>query len=146
MKAGCVEKVGNEDELRNAFRNVMSNAKKTTNNINGIIIQPVLSGFEAIAGIKKDAAFGHVIMFGSGGSMAETINDVSFRLIPINEKDAASMINETKAGRFANGYVVESLLKLSELAEENSNIKELDINPLIINNNGVIAADIRIIV
>ena len=144
-RMGCVAKIHDENNLDDAFRNIINNAKNLTKNINGIILQQAADGFESIMGIKYDGQFGHVLMFGSGGSLAETINDVSFRLVPIEEKDARSMINETKASRYANGLVIDALLKLSKLAEDNPDIKELDINPLMIGERAV-AADVRVIV
>ena len=142
---GCVLKVRDEGKIDNAFRLVINNAKKMTKNINGVIVQKSVDGFESIAGVKCDGQFGHVIMFGSGGPMTEFLNDTSFRLVPISEIDARSMIADTKAGKYANGSVIDALLKLSKLIEENNEIKELDINPLMIGESAI-AADVRVIV
>lgn len=117
----------------------------------GILVQEFVKGYECIAGVKIDDQFGPVILFGSGGILTEALNDVSVRLIPISKKDAEEMIDETNVSKILNfrtnnidkEHVIDVLLKISALAEKES-IKELDINPLFVNNSGVFAADVRI--
>lgn len=145
-RQGCV-KLAYKDNFLSSFREVKRNAKKITNNINGIIVQKPVNGNETIIGIKIDAQFGYVIMFGSGGILTELIKDVSFRLIPLSKKDATEMILDTKIASLLSkntNQIVSVLSKVSKLAVA-YNIRELDINPLIVSEKGPIAADIRII-
>jgi acetyltransferase len=128
--------------------------KKLGDKLEGIIIQPMISGVEIILGVKRDENFGHLIMFGLGGIYAEAINDVSFRLAPINKSEALRMIKEIKSFKILNGYrslpkmnidsIAEALVSLSNLISKHEEIKELDINPLIITEKECFAVDVRI--
>jgi len=93
-------------------------------------------------------------MFGFGGIYAEIFKDVSFRIVPIDEKEARKMVEETKAFQVLKGYrgkkydleaVIDVLLKTSKLLEELDLIKELDINPLIVLEKGAFAVDARVV-
>jgi len=121
------------------------------------ISRMVLSGEEVILGIKKDPSFGPVIMFGLGGLYVEIFKDVSFRVAPIDETIADSMIKQIKSYKILDGIrgkvprdiaaIKGCLMRLSQLALECPQIEELDINPLIVleENKGCYVADARII-
>jgi acetyltransferase len=125
--------------------------------VRGVLVQPMVhGGVETIAGISYDAQFGPVVLFGSGGVLAELANDVAMRLCPLSDSDCRAMIAETKAGKLLAGYrgaaagdieaVVHVLLSLSELAMElGTAVKELDINPLIVAEKGAVAVDVRLV-
>jgi acetyltransferase len=110
-------------------------------------------GIEVIVGVNKDAQFGHLIMFGMGGIYVELLKDVSFRVIPLTDIDAENMINEVKMSKILKGYrnipgmdinsIKETLLRISQLVSDFPEIKEMDINPLIVKENGCIAVDVR---
>lgn len=137
----------------------MLNAVKTEyspSNIEGVTIQPMISGgIEVVSGITRDPQFGPMIMFGLGGIFVEILKDVSFRIVPLTEEDASEVIFEIRGRSLLEGArgtepvkieaLVDMLLKLSRFAETNEDIKELDINPLFANSQGVIAADAHII-
>jgi len=125
--------------------------------IKGILISKmILSGEEVILGIKRDPSFGPIIMFGLGGVYVEVFKDVSFRVTPIDEIIADSMIKQIKSYKILKGIrgkmprdipaIRECLIRLSQLALECPQIKELDINPLIVleENKGCYVADARI--
>jgi acetyl coenzyme A synthetase (ADP forming)-like protein len=125
--------------------------------IKGIeVSKMILSGEEVILGIKRDPSFGPVIMFGLGGVYVEVFKDVSFRIAPIDEIIADSMIKQIKSYTILKGIrgkmprdipaIRECLIRLSQLALECPQIKELDINPLIVleENKGCYVADARI--
>ena len=122
--------------------------------LDGIIIQPMIKGSEIILGVKKDENFGHLIMFGFGGIFTEITKDVSFRFSPIDKKEAMKMIKEIKLFPALNGYrnlpkmnvdsIAEALVGLSNLVSEHEEIKELDINPLIVTEKECFAVDVRI--
>lgn len=151
MSANCVKIVHNQYELADSFRLVINNAKKLTNKINGVIVQEFIDGIEAIIGAKYDEQFGHVIMFGSGGSYTEIINDISFRLIPIKKHDAIDMIKETNIYKIfeknsINIDKIADILMIVSIMSKKENIKELDINPLFVSKERIVAVDVRIIV
>lgn len=127
--------------------------------IDGIFIaKQVKSGTEVILGIKRDPSFGPVVMFGLGGVFVEVFKDVSFRVAPINKETAIDMINEIKSTGMLQGArgrdvrdidsIAEAIMRLSQLALDCPNIKELDINPLIVHNEGegCYVADTKIII
>jgi acetyltransferase len=117
----------------------------------------VHAGQEVILGIKRDPSFGPVIMFGLGGIFVELYKDVSFRVAPVSELAASAMITEIKAYGLLNGlrgmarFDIESIkmciMRLSQLALDFPQIKELDINPLIVQHegDGCFVADAKIL-
>lgn len=115
----------------------------------GVIIQSQISGDEFLLGIKKTPEFGHVIVFGAGGSNVENLNDVSFRVSPIKREDAIDMIRETKIHHAINKkeeeVIVDNLMRFNSLIENYPMVSELDINPLIINIRGGFVVDARIV-
>lgn len=115
---------------------------------NGVLFQSVIKGNEYYIGVKKTSEFGHVIGFGDGGVNVENKKDVSFRVNPLTKKDAESLIKDTKISKGLlkhDGLAIEeTILKVSELVEENPKISELDINPLIVREGVAIVVDARI--
>lgn len=123
--------------------------------IKGVLVQKMLKGGrEVILGMNKDPQFGPVLMFGLGGISVEVLKDVTFRIAPINEKDAEEMIKEIRAypmllgirgGEPSDiGAIKESLLRFSKLCTDFPEITEIDINPLLVFNHGCAAVDIRL--
>src|SRR3989344_8694572 len=118
-----------------------------------VLVQKQLKGHELLIGIKKDKVFGHVIAFGIGGIFTEVLKEVSFRVLPVNKKEIISLIKENKAYNLLNSRgkkistknIENIILKLSKLIEKHSNIQELDINPLIVNEKEAKIVDARIL-
>ncbi|MDM7986312.1 MAG: GNAT family N-acetyltransferase [Smithella sp.] len=143
----------NEDVLR-AYREIIETFKYQ--HIEGVTIQNMAKpGIEAIIGVTRDPGFGPLIMFGLGGVFVEVLRDVSFRILPITEKDAAEMIAEIRGAAILEGYrgpavdreaLGQLLLKISRLVIENPEIQELDLNPLFLYPDGYIAVDARMFV
>jgi len=118
-------------------------------NFEQVIIQPMIGGEELILGLKKTPEFNLVIMIGAGGSSVEEKKDVSFRVCPIKEDDAREMIKELKIYNLIEkkvdiNLIEQNLLKISKLVEKYPNIKELDINPLMVNSTDANIVDARI--
>jgi acyl-CoA synthetase (NDP forming) len=124
--------------------------------IQGIAVQKAARpGVEVIIGVSKDAQFGPVLMFGLGGILVEILRDVSFRIVPLTRKDAASSIREIKGYPLLEGFrgseavdvssLEDLLLKISDFAEQYPEIKELDLNPIFAYHDGNLAVDARII-
>ncbi len=103
-------------------------------------------GVEALAGITHDPVFGPLVAFGSGGVLVELLDDVVFRVLPLTDADAAAMIRETRAHRLLQGFrgstkadvaaVERLLLALGALAEAAPRIAEVDLNPVIVHEEG----------
>jgi len=124
--------------------------------IQGVAVQKMARpGVEVIIGMSKDAQFGPVLMFGLGGILVEVLKDVSFRIVPLARRDAAEMLREIKGYPLLEGYrgqeavdvshLEDMLLKVSDFAEQNPEVKELDLNPIFAYSDGAIAVDARII-
>ena len=117
--------------------------------------QAALDGQEVILGIKQDATFGPVLLFGLGGIFAEMIEDVSLRVLPVDRTDVVEMIREIRGYEVLTGVrgtspkdvdsLVDLLLSLSQLAQDYEQIKEIDLNPVISYENGCRALDARFI-
>jgi acyl-CoA synthetase (NDP forming) len=113
-------------------------------------------GWEVILGGKRDPGFGPVVMFGMGGIYVEVFEDVAFRLAPLTHEDAEEMISEVRGSRLLRGVrgespadveaVIETLLALSRLLAECPEVAEIDINPLLVFDQGVAAIDARVVV
>ncbi len=157
---GVVLNIKNETEAENAYHSILhhvSTLKPGVKVLGVYITKMVLAGQEVILGIKRDPSFGPVIMFGLGGIFVELYKDVSFRVAPVNEKAASAMICEIKAHELLNGlrgmarFDIESIkkciMRLSQLALDFPQIKELDINPLIVQQegHGCFVADAKIV-
>ncbi len=145
-------------EVRSAYREIIHAIRKKypSSSIHGVSVQKMAKpGTEVIIGATKDPQFGPVIMFGLGGIFVEVLKDVSFRIIPLSRKDAQEMIEEIKGSPILKGYrgkervditaLTEIILKISDLIEQNPEIKEIELNPLLAYRKGALAVDARII-
>jgi 4-hydroxybutyryl-CoA synthetase (ADP-forming) len=154
-------KVGmsNEKDVRDAFNTIIKNAKKYNQKatIKGILVQEMVKGGkELIIGSKLEPGFGPVIMLGMGGIYVEVLKDVTFRLAPITNKEADDMINSIKTKKLLEGVrgekpsdlkkLSELIQKLSALVTDFKEIKELDMNPVLVmeQEKGCKILDIRI--
>jgi len=124
--------------------------------IQGVYVQPMAPpGTEVIIGMKKDAQFGPVLMFGLGGVWVEVLKDFSLRVTPITRRDAAEMVREIKGYPLLAGYrgrepvdtgcLEDTLLAVGRLAQEHPAIKEIDLNPVIAGAGGAVAVDARVV-
>jgi acetyltransferase len=151
----------NESEVKKAFREIFANVSnlKLQSKVFGVLVQKMYEfGKEVIIGMKRDPSFGPLLMFGLGGIYVEVMKDVSFRVAPISLAEAEEMINEVKAVKLLKGVrgespsdimkLAETLLCISNLAIEFPEIKEMDINPLLVQKKGqgVVAVDTRFII
>jgi acyl-CoA synthetase (NDP forming) len=141
---GVIIDIRNEDELKTAENKIIGNLrlKGIESKLEGFLLQPYLrGGIETIMGIFKDPKAGHLIMFGIGGIMVEVIKDVKFKLIPINDVEAKSLVKSIKSYKLLTGvrgkpsvdldYIEESLLRLSQLITDFPQIIEVDFNPFV---------------
>ena len=155
---GVKTNINNDVEVIKAYNDILSSVCKSNPNaeIDGILVCEMLgSGLETIIGMNTDVSFGPTVMFGLGGIFVELFNDVSLRVLPICLDEAEKMIKETKGYAILKGArgeqpkdiaaLAELIVKVSKMVEENPEIKELDINPCFVYQDGVIPADARIL-
>jgi acyl-CoA synthetase (NDP forming) len=111
-------------------------------------------GPEVIVGVLHDKDFGPCIMFGMGGVMAELYKDVSFRRLPITKKDAEEMLGESKASAFFQGFrgffadreaMLDLLSRVSRMAMEKTDMEQLDLNPVILREDGYVVVDAKMV-
>ncbi|MEM3577533.1 MAG: acetate--CoA ligase family protein [Candidatus Bathyarchaeia archaeon] len=155
---GVVVGLKTVDEVRSAYRQIIQNVKKhkADAKIEGILVQEMAPpSTEVIVGAVKDPQFGPALMFGLGGIFVEVLRDVAFRIAPISEDEAREMIGEIKAYPLLKGYrglppadietIVKILVNTSRLVMEHQEIKELDLNPIMVYEKGAKTVDARII-
>ena len=120
----------------------------------GIMVQKMLKGRELFIGAKYEPRFGHIVLCGLGGIFVEVLKDVSSGLAPLSYEEAYSMIHSLKAYKIIKGTrgqkglnerkYAEIIVRLSTLLRFATEIKEMDINPLLADENDVVAVDARI--
>ncbi|MDX8443047.1 acetate--CoA ligase family protein [Mesorhizobium australafricanum] len=122
----------------------------------GFIVTPMVDrGVELFVGATNDPVFGPVVLFGSGGVLVEMAKDVTFRAAPVSTEEALNMIEETHVAKILDGFrhfprvdrrsLASFISSLSRAVLRMENLAELDINPLIANESGVYAVDVRLV-
>jgi len=148
-----------EAAIRDAHEAILDACRTydATAEIEGVLVAPMAKkGVEVIVGVIRDPIFGPVLMFGLGGIFVEILEDVAFRAIPLSRHDARSMVEQIKARRILEGVrgesavdkeaLVDLLLKVSRIVAAYPDLKELDLNPVIVNADGYTVVDARVIV
>ena len=153
--------INSAHEVRSVFRQIIDEvqSKVPTATIDGVTIEKMYrssNGRELMIGIVRDPVFGPVISFGSGGTTVEIMGDSVISLPPLNHRLATDLINRTRVskmlGNFRNmpavdlNQLIDVLLSVSGIACELPWVQEMDINPLIIDDKGIVAVDARIMV
>ena len=147
-----------KEEVREAFDEMMKKVKKHEPHarITGVAVQhQAPQGTEVIVGMTRDPQFGPVMMFGLGGIMVEVLKDVAFRIVPLEERDAAEMLKEIKGYPVLQGVrgqepadqaaLQEVILQVATFVEQHPEIAELDLNPVFVYPKGAIAVDARVV-
>ncbi|MBI5437645.1 MAG: bifunctional acetate--CoA ligase family protein/GNAT family N-acetyltransferase [Nitrosomonadales bacterium] len=158
---GVVLNLNNAHEVRAAYQHIIDNVGHNRPNakMDGVSIEPMIvkpNGRELMIGVTSDPVFGPVITFGAGGTTVEIMGDRAVALPPLNKFLVSELIGETRIakmlGAFRNmapanmGALEDVLLRVSEMVCELPLLKEMDINPLILDENGALAADARVVV
>ena len=153
--------IRNAADVRGSYRELVERVQKNRPDakIDGVTVEAMhrtTNGREVMVGVINDPVFGPVISFGAGGTFVEVMGDASIAIPPINERLARNLISRTKVskalGEFRNmpaanvDALVDVLLRVSNMACELPWLKEMDINPLIIDERGAMAVDARIVV
>jgi acyl-CoA synthetase (NDP forming) len=144
--------INNEEEFSVAWDEMKQNTE--LRNIEGILVQEMVSGNEIAIGMKRDPQFGPVLMVGLGGIFIEVLKDVAFRIAPMEKSEAIKMIKEIKGYKLLEGYrnregvnvdkLAMLLVNLSKLSIKEKNILSIDFNPVMGNNKNVLVADFRL--
>jgi len=158
---GVALNLTSDEKVREAFEKIVSGAKEKCPeaNIIGATVQKMVTypnSFELIMGSKKDPVFGSVIMVGMGGTAAEVFRDRALGLPPLNEALARRMLESLKSWPLLRGYrgkpganidrLIEIIMRFSYLVADYPEIKELDINPLLVTPEDVMALDARVVI
>lgn len=156
---GVIVGITSEENLREEYAALIQRleARGIAGDLDGVIVQEMVKGNrEMVCGVATDPQYGHLMMFGLGGIFVETLKDVAFRVNPLTDIDVKEMIESVKAYKILKGargegsanieQIEETLLRLSQLVNDFSFIKELDINPLKISDKSQegVAVDGRI--
>jgi acetyl-CoA synthetase (ADP-forming) len=145
--------VRNNEEAKTAFNEIvesMNGAGKT------VLVQQMIRGQrELVIGLTRDPQFGPCVMFGLGGIFTEILEDTVFRVAPLEKFDALDMMQEIKAHKILDAVrgleavdrelLAEMLITVGRIGIENENIKEIDINPVIISHGKPVAVDALVI-
>ncbi len=158
---GVALDLGSENEVREAVRAMQDKIRAALPGVrvDGFVLQPMIkrpNSVELILGAAEDPVFGPILMIGHGGVAAEVIDDKALALPPLDPVLAEAALSRTRVDRLLRGYrdrkpanrgaVGEAMVHLSQLIADVDEIAELDINPLLVDSEGVIALDARIVV
>jgi acetyltransferase len=153
---GVLLNVKDEAGVRKAFRDLGGIVELLGARPDGVLVSAMApSGHEVIVGVTRDLQFGHAVMFGMGGILVELLRDVSFRIVPFSEKDAAEMIAETRGAKTLHGVrggrpadvpaLARLLVEVSGLVAGHREIDEMDLNPVIVHEKGLTVVDARVV-
>lgn len=158
---GVVLNLANADDVTSAYARIVAQAKEKRPDatVEGVTVQrmaAVPSGVELIVGVKRDPVFGAVLLVGLGGVTAELFQDRALELPPLSERLARRMLESLRSWPLLQGYrgrprvnvdrLIEILMRVSYLAADYPEIQELDINPLLVGRDELVAVDARVIV
>lgn len=145
--------IRNDKEARTAFEEIMSKIKDGEH---GVLVQEMVKGQrELVIGLTRDVQFGPCVMFGLGGIFTEILKDISFRIAPLEKRDALEMMRDIKGHKILEAVrgmeaadldmLADILISVGQIGLENEKIKEIDINPVIISGRKPIAVDSLIV-
>ena len=145
--------IRDDDEAKVAFNEIIAHMN---GNEKTVLVQEMIKGKrELVAGLTRDAQFGSCVMFGLGGIFTEILKDTSFRVAPLEKLDAMEMMQEIKGHKILDSIrgmdaadlniLADILIALGRIGLENENIKEIDINPLILSSGKPVTVDALVI-
>ena len=153
--------ISNAQAVRSTYNELIAAVRENRPEarIDGVTIEPMLqrpNGRELLIGLLSDPVFGPVVTFGAGGTTVEVMADRALSLPPLNRRLVRDLVNQTHVSRLLGAYrhmpaadmksLERVLLRVSEIACELPLVKELDINPLIVDERGAVAVDARVVV
>lgn len=142
-----------EKEVSQSYDKIVNNVKTS---FDGVLVQEMIKGNrELVMGLIRDPQFGPCVMFGLGGIYTEILKDVSFRVAPLERRDALEMMREIKAAAILEDFrgqepveeqiLCQSLINIGTIGIEYEEINEIDINPLIISGSRPVAVDALVV-
>ena len=144
-------RIADRDALAAACDDLLGKARPDDGDVEVLVSTMVDGNRELIAGLNDDPQFGMTVMVGVGGILAEAIRDVSFRLAPITEVDAAEMVDDLSTQRLFEAFrgepeadrdaIVKALVALARLGAEEPGLRSADLNPLILVDGKPVAVD-----
>ncbi len=155
---GVITNLKEGEEVRKALREMKKTLTENvpTARLEGFLLEEMIpTGIELILGGLRDPQFGPAVMFGTGGFAVELVRDVSFRLAPLNKEEVFDMMREVKSYPLLTGFrgskpvdleqLASIVMKLSDILLEIEAIKEIEINPLVVSEEGAVAVDARVV-
>ncbi|MBW2083779.1 MAG: acetate--CoA ligase family protein [Deltaproteobacteria bacterium] len=145
--------IRNEQEAIEAFNEITENVE---NNEKAVLVQEMIKGQrELVVGLTRDPQFGPCVMFGLGGIFTEILKDISFRVAPLEKHDALEMMREIKGHKILDAVrgmpaadidaLADILIAVGRIGLENDDVKEIDINPLILQGSKPVAVDALVV-
>ena len=145
--------IESDEALQNAYAALQERGK---GQLDGILVQQMIKGDrELVAGLIRDPQFGPCVMFGLGGIFTEVLKDVTFRVAPLEMRDALEMMDEIKAKKLMDEFrgkpavnrdiLARTLINLGKIGLEIDEVAEIDINPLIIHGDTPVAVDALVV-
>ncbi len=143
--------------VRATFEQMQAGFRSRNEELQGILVEEMVrSGAEFIVGLQDDPNFGPVIMLGSGGVLIDILDDVTFRMLPVNREDVQEMVEELRGRLFLRGYrghpalneeaFIEAVLNVGRLGMDAAGLYEsMDFNPLVVTSEGAVAVDAKIV-
>lgn len=142
------------DEFAALLANVTAAVPGAT--IEGAVVSPMADrGIELLVGVTRNPVFGPIVAFGSGGVLVEVLRDITFRAAPLTRLEAREMIEETAVSRLLDGarglarvdrdQLAEFLVRIGDFAAATPQLRELDLNPVIANEAGLLPVDVRVV-
>ncbi|MFO7599159.1 MAG: acetate--CoA ligase family protein [Candidatus Desulfacyla sp.] len=144
--------IRNEAEAKSAFEEIVANMKPGA----AVLVQEMVKGQrELVIGLTRDPQFGPCVMFGLGGIFTEILKDISFRVAPLEKRDALEMMHDIKGHKILEAVrgmeaadldiFSDILIKVGQIGLENDAVKEIDINPVIISGSKPVAVDALVV-
>ena len=154
---GVILNVQNDAAVRAAYNEIAAIVRRLGARDGGVLVSAMAApGREVIVGVTRDLQFGHAVMFGIGGTLVEVLRDVAFRIVPFDENQAAAMIEEIAGAKLLQAVrgtkaadvaaLRRLLVRVSELVARHSEIEEIDLNPVIVYEQGLAVVDARVVV
>ena len=150
-------RISDETEVREAYRTLESRAATAGAALDGVLVEHMVQGKrEFVVGLVRDLLFGPVVMFGLGGIFTEALKDVAFAVAPVSEDDACELMDEIDAKVLLDSFrgepavdrtaLARIIMAVGQMAEDHPEIREIDVNPLLIDGETPVAVDALIAV
>jgi acyl-CoA synthetase (NDP forming) len=153
---GVVLGLRGDADIREAAARLLAIGRKHDLAVRGLLVEPMAPpGLELIVGMRRDPQFGPIVLVGLGGTLAEVLDDVAIRLVPLDSTEAEAMLDDLRGARVLDeirgrpatdrGAIASMLVGLGRLAVDRADLLEVDLNPVIASASGAIAVDALVV-